>query len=80
MISDPIYISWKLDELKYSITIGKKLIKETQVKIHISHTEKKCIKCNNCFIYKHSDDAEKLERLLCWNKSGNLDLCLDCDK
>ena len=32
------------------------------------------------WIVKHSDDTEKLERLLGWNKSGNLDLCLDCDK
>ena len=70
----------KMNNISWADAIGNKLIKETQVKIHISHTEKKCIKCNNCFIYKHSDDAEKLERLLCWNKSGNLDLCLDCDK
>ena len=70
-----------MNDISWADEIGKKLIKEMKVKIHnISYTGKICIKCNNFFIYKHSDDAEKLERLQCWNKSGNLDLCLDCDK
>jgi hypothetical protein len=72
-------ISWA----EWTDAIGKKLIKETRIEISgtsIYHTKKTCIKCDKVFIYKHSDDTEKLERLLCWNKSGNLDLCLDCDK
>ena len=63
--------------------VGKKLIKEVRLEIpgtFIHHVQKTCIKCNKAFTYKHSDDTEKLERLLCWNKSGNLDMCLDCDK
>ena len=39
-----------------------------------------CMECKKNFIYKHSDDTEKLQRILYFNKSGNLDVCLDCDK
>jgi len=69
------------NDISWADDIGKKLIKEIKIEIGtFIHKEKKCIKCKKEFMYKHSDDAEKLERLLCWNKSGNLDLCLDCDK
>ena len=63
--------------------IGKQLIKEVKLEIpgtFIYHVQKICITCKKEFSYKHSDDTEKLQRLLCWNKSGNLELCLDCDK
>jgi len=63
--------------------LGKQLIKEIKIEIpgaFIYHTEKKCIKCDKFFIYKHSDDTEKLQRILYFNKSGNLNVCLDCDK
>ncbi len=65
---------------RWADAIGKKLIKQIQIEIHVPHTEKKCIKCDKFFIYKHSDDTEKLQRILYFNKSGNLDVCLDCDK
>jgi hypothetical protein len=71
------------NNIRWSDAIGKKLIKELKVEIpttFIYHTEKKCTQCKKEFVYKHSDDAEKLERILCWNKSGNLDLCLECDQ
>jgi hypothetical protein len=71
------------NNISWADAIGKKLIKEVRVEIptaSIYHIQKTCIKCDKVFSYKHSDDTEKLERLLCWNKSGNLDLCLDCDK
>jgi hypothetical protein len=66
--------------VNWADAIGKKLIKEVQVEIHNPHIEKKCIKCEKIFIYKHSDDTEKLQRILYFNKFGNLDVCLDCDK
>ena len=71
------------NNISWADAIGKKLIKEVRVEIpgtFIYHVQKTCVKCDKVFVYKHSDDTEKLERLLCWNKSGNLDLCLDCDK
>lgn len=72
-----------MNNTSWANAIGKQLVKEIKIEIpgtFIYHTVKKCIKCGKEFIYKHSDDAEKLERILCWNKSGNLDVCLDCDK
>ena len=71
------------NELSWADAIGKQLIKEVRLEIpgtFIYHVQKTCITCKKTFSYKHSDDTEKLERLLCWNKSGNLDMCLDCDK
>jgi hypothetical protein len=71
------------NNIRWADDRGKKLIKEIKIEIptaFIYYNKKICIKCNKEFIYNHSDDAEKLERLLCWNKSGNLELCLDCDK
>jgi len=71
------------NDISWADAIGKKLIKEIKIEIptaFIYYNKKICIKCKKEFMYKHSDDTEKLERLLCWNKSGNLDLCLDCDK
>ena len=72
-------IRWK----NWTDTLGKQLIKEVKIEIpqtFIYHTEKKCMECKKNFIYKHSDDTEKLQRILYFNKSGNLDVCLDCDK
>ena len=71
------------NSVSWTDAIGKQLIKEVRVEIpgtFIYHIQKTCIKCEKMFSYKHSDDTEKLERLLHWNKSGNLELCLDCDK
>lgn len=70
----------EITNIRWADSIGKKLIKDIQVEIHIPTTEKKCIKCATTFIYSHSDDYESLKRILYFNKSGNLDVCLDCDK
>ena len=70
------------NNISWADTIGKKLIKEIKIEIHntVTHTAKKCIKCDKIFTYNHHDDTEKLQRILYFNKSGNLDVCLDCDK
>ena len=68
------------NNISWADAIGKKLIKEVKIEFHVPNTEKKCINCNKMFIYKHNDDTEKLQRILYFNKSGNLDVCLDCDK
>lgn len=69
-----------MNNIRWTDAIGKQLIKSIEIEIYIPHIEKKCINCNKIFIYKHNDDKEKLQRILYFNKSGNLDLCLDCDK
>ena len=70
-----------MDDRRWADAIGKQLIKEIQIETGtFIHKEKICIKCDKFFIYKHSDDTEKLQRILHFNKFGNLDVCLDCDK
>jgi len=69
--------------VKWADSIGNQIIKEIKIEIpsgFIRRTTKKCIKCNTLFTYNHDDDTEKLHRLLYFNKTGNLDVCLDCDK
>jgi len=68
------------NNIRWADAIGKQLIKEIKIEIHEPQTQKKCLNCGKLFIYKHSDDTEKLTRLLYFNKSGNLDVCLECDK
>ena len=58
------------NNMSWADAIGKKLIKEIRIEIptvFIYHIQKICVKCDKMFIYKHSDDTEKLERQLCWN-------------
>ena len=55
------------NNLSWANSIGKQLIKEVRLEIpgtFIYHVQKTCIKCEKMFSYKHSDDTEKLERLL----------------
>lgn len=68
--------------MKWVDSIGKSLIKEVKVEVYkfgIFHTQRKCCRCSNFFIYTHSDDAEKLKRKYYFGRSGNMDLCMSCD-
>jgi hypothetical protein len=63
--------------------IGKNIIKEIKLEIpgaFFYHTEKKCEKCEKYFKYDNHDSMEKMLRILYSDKSGNLDMCLDCDE